>query len=91
MLSTTGSSWSGSQPVSRVRTAKDGLNDWPAALGMVGVTDEEFAAFDSHCRASDYAETSSTWKVLGIEAGFAHVEELFIAPNGLARIYRYYP
>jgi hypothetical protein len=22
-------------------------------------TDEEFAAFDSHCRASDYAETAS--------------------------------
>src|SRR5262245_17338502 len=53
------------------------------------ITDEEFAAFDSHCRASDYAETSSVWKAMGREAGFERVDELLIVPNRLARVYRY--
>ena len=53
------------------------------------LTDEEFAAFDSHDRASDYAETSTTWLALGREAGFERVDELLIVPNQLARVYRY--
>jgi SAM-dependent methyltransferase len=53
------------------------------------VTDEEFAAFESHCRASDYAETSATWKAIGREAGFERVDELLVVPNRLARVYRY--
>ncbi|MER8373687.1 class I SAM-dependent methyltransferase [Mesorhizobium sp. M1406] len=53
------------------------------------VTDEEFAAFDSHCRASDYAETSATWMAMGREAGFERVDELLTVPNQLARVYRY--
>ena len=53
------------------------------------VTDEEFAAFESHCRASDYAETSATWKAIGRDAGFERVDELLIVPNQLARVYRY--
>jgi SAM-dependent methyltransferase len=57
--------------------------EWPA------VTDEEFAAFDSHQRASDYAETSATWKAMGHEAGFERVDELLTVPNQLARVYRY--
>lgn len=59
--------------------------EWP------GVTDEEFAAFESHSRASDYAETSAVWKALGREAGFTRVDELLTVPNGLARVYRYSP
>lgn len=53
------------------------------------LTDEEFAAFDSHHRASDYSETAATWMGLGHEAGFKRVEQLFIVPNQLARVYRY--
>jgi len=53
------------------------------------ITDEEFAAFDSHCRASDYPETASVWKAMGREAGFERVDELLIVPNQLARVYRY--
>ncbi len=56
---------------------------WPA------VSDEEFAAFDSHHRASDYSETASTWKVMGREAGFEQADELFVVPNQLARVYRF--
>jgi hypothetical protein len=38
------------------------------------VTDDEFAAFDSHCRASDYAETAATWREMGRAAGFSRVD-----------------
>lgn len=54
-----------------------------------GITDEEFAAFDSHNRASDFAETASTWIAMGREAGFDHAQELLTVPNQLARVYRY--
>jgi hypothetical protein len=57
--------------------------EWPM------VTDDEFAAFDSHCRASDYAETATTWMEMGRTAGFGRVDELLIVPNKLARVYRY--
>jgi SAM-dependent methyltransferase len=53
------------------------------------VTDEEFAAFDLRCRTSDYAETATTWKAIGREAGFERAEELLTVPNRLARVYRY--
>jgi SAM-dependent methyltransferase len=53
------------------------------------VTDEEFAAFDSHQRASDYAETSATWVAMGREVGFEEADELLTVPNQLARVYRY--
>jgi len=53
------------------------------------VTDEEFTAIESHCRASDYAETASAWEEIGRDAGFARVEELLTVPNRLARVYRY--
>ncbi len=54
---------------------------WPA------ISDEEFADFDSHHRASDYAETALAWKGMACEAGFEQAEELFTAPNHLARVY----
>jgi SAM-dependent methyltransferase len=56
---------------------------WPA------VSDEEFASFDSHHRASDYAETAETWKSMAREAGFARSDELLMVPNKLARVYRF--
>jgi len=53
------------------------------------VTDEEFAAFENHCRASDHAETSATWIAMGRNAGFERVDELLTVPNQLARVYLY--
>jgi hypothetical protein len=53
------------------------------------ISDEEFYAFDSHHRASDYAETASTWKGMAREAGFDQAAELLTVPNGLARVYRF--
>jgi SAM-dependent methyltransferase len=54
---------------------------WPA------LSDKEFAAFESHQRASDYAETSGTWRGMAREAGFDQAEEIFTVPNQLARVY----
>jgi cyclopropane fatty-acyl-phospholipid synthase-like methyltransferase len=53
------------------------------------LTDDEFTAFESHQRASDYAETATTWMEMGRAAGFSRVDELWISPNKLARVYRY--
>jgi SAM-dependent methyltransferase len=54
---------------------------WPA------MSDVEFAAFESHQRASDYAETAATWKGMAREAGFEQADELFISKQQLARVY----
>ena len=53
------------------------------------VSDEEFASFDSHHRASDYAETAETWIGMAREAGFTRADELLTVPNKLARVYRF--
>ena len=53
------------------------------------VSDEEFASFDSHHRASDYSETAETWMGMAREAGFTQTEELLMVPNRLARVYRF--
>jgi SAM-dependent methyltransferase len=55
----------------------------------LAISDEEFASFDSHHRASDYSETAATWKGMAREAGFHQADELFTAPNQLARVYRF--
>ena len=53
------------------------------------VTDKEFAAFDSHHRASDHAETAAAWLAMVREAGFARADELLTLSNRLARVNRY--
>lgn len=53
------------------------------------ISDEEFAAFESHCRASDHAETAATWIGMGRDAGFRTADELMMVPNRLARVYRF--
>lgn len=56
---------------------------WPA------LTDEEFAAFDHHHKTSDYPEPATKWLGMARDAGFSRAEELFRAPNGLSRMYRF--
>jgi hypothetical protein len=53
------------------------------------ISDEEFSAFESHSRASDYPETAATWLDIAREAGFREASELLIVPNQLARAYRF--
>ena len=77
-----GFSSSGSRPALRERIVRGGFERFARPRPEWSMTtDEEFAAFDSHCRASDYAETSAVWKAMGREAGFERVDELLIVPN----------
>jgi len=55
------------------------------------LSDEDFFDIDSHHRTSDHPETAATWRMLGIESGFARAEEIFRAPNDLARLYQFRP
>jgi SAM-dependent methyltransferase len=52
-------------------------------------SDDQFAAFDTHNRASDYPQTAKEWVALGHSAGFAHADELYTMANRLGRVYRY--
>jgi cyclopropane fatty-acyl-phospholipid synthase-like methyltransferase len=53
------------------------------------VSDEQFEAFNSHSRASDFPETASRWLEMGREAGFSRAEELYTMHNRRGRVYRY--
>jgi hypothetical protein len=48
---------------------------------------EEWEAMITHVRAADFPETTSRWHLLGREAGFSKVRELFVAPDNLHRMY----
>ncbi len=54
---------------------------WPA------FTDEEWDAVNAHVHAADFPETVSGWRQLGNEAGFGSVQELFVSPTDLLRMY----
>jgi SAM-dependent methyltransferase len=53
------------------------------------LSDDDFADIDHHHRTSDHPETDQTWRLLGSEAGFSRVDEIFRASNNLARVYQY--
>jgi cyclopropane fatty-acyl-phospholipid synthase-like methyltransferase len=62
---------------------------WKIRPDWATMSDEEFGEFDSHCRASDYAETSATWREMAREAGFDRAEELLTSLNRLTGVYRF--
>jgi ubiquinone/menaquinone biosynthesis C-methylase UbiE len=51
------------------------------------VTDDDFAAMDSHQRASDYPETAATWEGMARETGFEQADELFASPDQFTSVY----
>jgi SAM-dependent methyltransferase len=51
------------------------------------LTDEEFAAMDSHQRASDYPETAATWTGMARDAGFERADMLFAATDQVTGVY----
>jgi ubiquinone/menaquinone biosynthesis C-methylase UbiE len=53
------------------------------------ISNEQFAAFDSHMRASDFPEAAPRWLEMGREAGFSRAEELYTMQNRMGRVYRY--
>jgi hypothetical protein len=51
------------------------------------LTAEEWDAITAHVHAADFPETISQWHLLGHEAGFGEVRELFVSPTDLFRLY----
>ncbi|BCP53377.1 hypothetical protein K32_19940 [Kaistia sp. 32K] len=51
--------------------------------------DAEWEVVWNHISRADYPETPSTWAMLGQEAGFDRVRELFVAPSDLIRLYSF--
>ena len=43
----------------------------------------------AHVHAADFPETNSRWHELGREAGFSSVQELFVSPTDLFRLYAF--
>ena len=54
------------------------------------MTDEVFAAMESHTRLADFPEPADTWKAMGYQAGFANSQQLFMMPNRLGRVFRFW-
>ncbi|RWX62431.1 class I SAM-dependent methyltransferase [Mesorhizobium sp. M4B.F.Ca.ET.089.01.1.1] len=54
------------------------------------VSDEEFAAMERHMLLADFPETAARWLGMGREAGFSHAEEIFVMPNRMGRMFRYW-
>ncbi len=54
------------------------------------VTDEEFAEMDSHMRLADFPETAKVWTAIGREAGFQQAAEVFMMPNRMGRVFKFW-
>jgi SAM-dependent methyltransferase len=73
----------------------EGQDGWVHRLDLSGrsawtaLTPAEREAMLVHCRDADFAETAAGWLALGRGAGFGEVQELYAAPTGLARVYRF--
>jgi SAM-dependent methyltransferase len=52
---------------------------------------EEWRTITVHVHAHDFPETSAHWHALGLEAGFEAVQEIFISPTDLFRMYLFRP
>ena len=52
---------------------------------------EEWACILDHVTHCDFPETPSGWMGLGRTAGFGRVEQEFVAPTDLYRMFRYGP
>jgi SAM-dependent methyltransferase len=63
--------------------------DLSSRSSWTALTPEERDAMLVHCRDADFAETAAGWLSLGREAGFGEARELYVAPTGLARVYRF--
>ena len=57
---------------------------------FAAITEEEFQAMESHMRRADFPESADTWLAMGRQAGFGHAEELFVMPNRMGRVFKYW-
>jgi cyclopropane fatty-acyl-phospholipid synthase-like methyltransferase len=54
------------------------------------ITEEEFRAMESHMRRADFPESATTWLAMGRQAGFGHAQELYVMPNRMGRVFKYW-
>jgi SAM-dependent methyltransferase len=57
--------------------------------GWSAYTDEDWTTMTFHVHSADFPETCSGWRQLGKAAGFSHVQELFVAPTNLFRVFAF--
>jgi hypothetical protein len=53
------------------------------------LTPEEWRRIRAHVRTHDHPEIVSRWRELGREAGFGTVQEHFVAPSNLFRLFSF--
>jgi SAM-dependent methyltransferase len=54
------------------------------------LSDEEFAEMESHMLAADFPETAEGWKTMGLQAGFGRAAEVFVMPNRMGRVFKFW-
>lgn len=57
---------------------------------FAAVTEDEFRAMESHMRLADFPESADAWLAMGRQAGFGNAEELFVMPNRMGRVFKYW-
>jgi len=59
-------------------------------MAWQAITDDEFAEMQNHMLLADFPEPADTWEAMGRQAGFANAEQLFMMPNRLGRVFKYW-
>ena len=57
---------------------------------FAAITEAEFQAMESHMRLADFPELAKTWHAMGRQAGFGNAEEIFVMPNRMGRVFKYW-
>ncbi|MEP7173015.1 MAG: class I SAM-dependent methyltransferase [Aestuariivirga sp.] len=57
---------------------------------FAAITEAEFQAMESHMRLADFPESADTWLAMGRQAGFGKAEEIFVMPNRMGRVFKYW-
>lgn len=57
---------------------------------FAAITEAEFQAMERHMRSADFPESSDTWLAMGRQAGFGNAEEIFVMPNRMGRVFKYW-
>ena len=57
---------------------------------FAAITEDEFQAMESHMRCADFPESADAWIAMGHQAGFGNAKELFVMPNRMGRVFKYW-
>jgi SAM-dependent methyltransferase len=57
---------------------------------FAAIAENEFQAMECHMRRADFPESSEVWLAMGLQAGFGNAEEVFVMPNFMGRVFKYW-